>query len=90
MKMSDFLSDSIAKTSRDRRNIKNQLGGTGDIDEYAIMKIENVIVEPSNIVITVDGVEVLRRRFDWTTTTQFQNGVKSSNMRWDKNILQIG
>ena len=88
--MSDFLSDSIAKTSRDRRNIKNQLGGTGDIDEYAIMKIENVILEPSNIVVKVDGVEVVRRRWDWTTTTQLMNGVKSSNMRWDKDILQVG
>lgn len=88
--MDDFISDSMAKTSRDRRNIKNQLGDTGGTDEYSIMKMENVIVEPSNIVITVDGTEVVRRRFDWTTTTQFKNGVKSSNMRWDKNILQIG
>jgi len=88
--MSDFLSDSIAKTSKDRRNIKNQLGGTGDIDEYSIMKIENILVVPSNIVITVDGAEVVRRRWDWTTTVQLENGVKSNNMRWDKNILQIG
>ncbi len=88
--MSDFLSDSIAKTSKDRKDIKTQFGGAVDVDEYDIFKIENIVVEAGNIVATRDGVEVLRRRWDWTTTTDFKRGVKSPNMRWDKNILQIG
>ena len=88
--MSDFLSDSIAKTSKDRNNIKNQFGGTGDVEEYAMMNIESVTVKPSNIIVKVDGTEVVRRRWDWTTTTQFENGVKSSNMIWTGDILQLG
>ncbi len=88
--MSDFLSDSIAKTSKDRRNVKNQFGGASAIDEYSILKVENLIGKISNLVVTKDGTEVVRRRFDWTTTTLFQKGTKSRNMRWDKNILQVG
>ena len=88
--MSDFLSDSIAKTSKDRRDIKTQFGGAADPDEYDVLKIENVVVKVSNIVATKGGVEVLRRRWDCTTTTAFKKGVKTPNMRNDKNILQIG
>ena len=90
MKMSDFLSDNIAKTSKDRYDIKNQFGGAADIDEYDVLRIENVVVKVGNIVATRAGVEVLRRRWDWTTTTDFKKGVKTPNMRDDKNILQIG
>ncbi|KKK47539.1 hypothetical protein LCGC14_3154150, partial [marine sediment metagenome] len=55
-----------------------------------ILKVENLIGKISNLVVTKDGTEVVRRRFDWTTTTLFQKGTKSRNMRWDKNILQVG
>ncbi len=75
--MSDFFSDTIAKTSKDRRNVKNQFGGASDIDEYSILKVENLIVKISNLVVTRAGVEVVRRRFDWTTTTELQKGTKS-------------
>ena len=88
--MTDFLSTNIAKTSKDRRNVKNQFGGVGSIDEYAVMKVENVIVKLSNLVVKVDGVEQVRRRFQWKDTSDFQKGTKSSNMRWDNGKLQIG
>lgn len=88
--MSNFISDSIAKTSKDRRNVKNQLGGAAAVDEYDIMKVENVTVKGENLVVSVDGTDVVRRRWDWSTTDDFKKGSKTLNMRWDKNILQIG
>lgn len=88
--MSDFFSDRIAKTSLDRRNVKNQFAGTDTIDEYSMMKMENVIVELSNLIITVDGVIVVKRRWDWVITTDLKKGTKSPNMRWDNGVLQVG
>ena len=90
MKMSDFLSDNIAKTSKDRRDVKTQFGGASDIDEYDILKIENIVIKSGNIVVKVDGVETVRRRWSWTTTTDFEKGTKTPNMRNDKHILQVG
>lgn len=88
--MPDFLSDSIAKTSKDRRNVKNQFGGAADVDEYDLLKIENVVVKSANLVVTRAGVEVVRRRWQWKTTVDFKKGSKSANMRWDNNFLQVG
>lgn len=88
--MPDFLSDSIAKTSKDRRDIKTQLGGAAAIDEYDILKIENVVIGPGNIVVTRAGVEVVRRRWDWSSTADFKKGSKSPNMRWDNNKIMVG
>ncbi len=88
--MRSFLSDNISKTNKDRKNIKNQFGGATAIDEYAILKIENFVIKSSNLKVTVDGVETVKRRWDWINTTDFKKGTITRNMRNDKNILQVG
>lgn len=68
---------------------KPQFGGEASTDFFRAISLEKLKVSAINLVITVNGTEVVRRRYEWDTDSRLNNGVKSSNLKVVDNGIEF-
>jgi len=79
----------IADKLKTQDDWKSQFGGETGADFYREISLDKVSIKAVNLVIKVNDVEVVRRRYEWDSKSKLESGTSSSNIKVGENGIEF-